>query len=174
MNTVILWLSKILWMVDEIPMISWDVNIMSLYNVQKQHNLALENVCKNSTHLSKSSSPVEPSSVLKGTEWPIIAQNLISICFQAFLGAFLPQVRGVLVNPHVMPGYGRLLISPFPIAGNWLKVAITRHFWLPAPLCHTYSEPSGHEDSLGPPVPGAKKHPEMPRKNTFKGLARDC
>ena len=61
-----------------------------------------------------------------------------------------------------MPDYGRLLISPFPIAENWLKVAITRHFWLPAPLCHTYSEPSGHEDSLGPPVPGAKMHPEMP------------
>ena len=48
---------------------------MSLYNVQKQHNLALENVRKNSTHLSKSSSPVEPSSVWKGTEWPIIAQK---------------------------------------------------------------------------------------------------
>ena len=74
---------------------------MSLYNVQKQHNLALENVRKNSTHLSKSSSPVEPSSVWKGTEWPIIAQNLISICFQAFLGAFLPQVQGVPVNPRV-------------------------------------------------------------------------
>ena len=74
---------------------------MSLYNVQKQHNLALENVRKNSTHLSKSSSPVEPSSVWKGTEWPIIAQNLISIYFQAFLGAFLPQVQGVPVNPRV-------------------------------------------------------------------------
>ena len=34
---------------------------MSLYNVQKQHNLALENVRKNSTHLSKSSSPVPQS-----------------------------------------------------------------------------------------------------------------
>ena len=40
---------------------------MSLYNVQKQHNLALENVRKNSTHLSKSSSSVEPFSVWKGT-----------------------------------------------------------------------------------------------------------
>ena len=29
-----------------------------------------------------------------GTEWPTIAQNLKSICFQAFLGAFLPQVQG--------------------------------------------------------------------------------
>ena len=82
---------------------------MSSYNVQKQHNLALENVRKNSTHLSKSSFPVEPSSVWKGTEWPIIAQNLKSICFQAFLGAFLqaflgaflPQVQGVPVNPRV-------------------------------------------------------------------------
>ena len=33
MNTVILWLSKILWMVDEIQMIRWDVNI----NVIQQH-----------------------------------------------------------------------------------------------------------------------------------------
>ena len=74
---------------------------MSSYNVQKQHNLALENVCKNSTHLSKSSFPVEPSSVWKATVWPIIAQNLISICFQAFLGAFLPQVQRVPVNPRV-------------------------------------------------------------------------
>ena len=112
-----------------------------------------------------------------GAEWPTIAQNLKSICFQAFLGAFLPQVQGSwwILCPEgsefvwqkgcresKMPDYGRLLISPFPIAGNWLKVAITRHFWLPAPLCHTYSEPSGHEDSLGPPVPGAKMHPEMP------------
>ena len=31
------------------------------------------------------------------------------------------------------------------------KPPITRHFWLPTPLCHTYSEPSGHEDSPGPP-----------------------
>ena len=74
---------------------------MSLYNVQKQHNLALENVRKNSTHLSKSSSPVEPSSVWKGTEWPIIAQNLKSICFQAFLGAILTHVQGVPVKPHI-------------------------------------------------------------------------
>ena len=36
--------------------------LMSSYNIKKQHNLALENVRKNSTHLSKSSSPVEPSS----------------------------------------------------------------------------------------------------------------
>ena len=36
-----------------------------------------------------------------GGGWPTIAQNLRSICFQAFLGAFLPQVRGVPVNPHV-------------------------------------------------------------------------
>ena len=91
---------------------------MSSYNVQKQHNLALENVRKNSTHLF---------SVWKGTEWPIIAQNLRSICFQAFLGAFLPQVQGVPVNPHAQgvqnmydkggkeskaPGYGQLSISP--------------------------------------------------------------
>ena len=68
---------------------------MSSYNVQKQHNLALENVRKNSTHLSKSSFPVEPSSVWKGTEWPIIAQNLISICFQAFSGCiFAPGTGG--------------------------------------------------------------------------------
>ena len=53
-----------------------------------------------------------------------------------------------------VPGYGRLLVSPFPI-----KLPITRHFWLPTPLCHTYSE---HEDSPGPPVAGAKMHPEMP------------
>ena len=99
---------------------------MSLYNVQKQHNLALENVRKNSTHLSKSSSPVEPSSVWKETEWPIIAQNLKSICFQAFLGAFLPQVQGSwwILGPEgsefvwqkgcresKMPDHGRLLIS---------------------------------------------------------------
>ena len=36
-----------------------------------------------------------------GTEWPKIAQKLRSICFQAFLGAFLPQVQGVPVNPRV-------------------------------------------------------------------------
>jgi len=97
--------------------------------------------------------------------------------FPGISGCIFAPGTGVLVNlmsrgfricmakwcrESKMPDYGRLLISPFPIAGNWLKVAVTRHFWLPAPLCHTYSEPSGHKDSLGPPVPGAKKHPEMP------------
>ena len=42
------------------------------------------------------------------------------------------------------------------------KPPITRHFLLPTPLCHTYSEPSGHEDSLKPPVHGAKMYPEKP------------
>ena len=121
---------------------------MSLYNVQKQHNLALENVRKNSTHLSKSSSPVEPSSVWKGTEWPIIAQNLKSICFQAFLGAFLPQVQGVPVNPLVqrvqsmtkggreskMPGYGNFQSVPRYRKGTDQKPPIIRHFWLPTPF----------------------------------------
>lgn len=88
------WLTKSQWYHEMSTLIS-------SYNVQKQHNLALENVRKNSTHLSKSSSPVEPSSVWKGIEWPIIAQNLRSVCFQAFLGAFLPQAQGVPVNPHV-------------------------------------------------------------------------
>ena len=30
-----------------------------------------------------------------------------------------------------MPGYGRLLISPFPIAGDWLKVAHNQAFLTP-------------------------------------------
>ena len=91
-----------------------------------------------------------------GSEWPTIAQNLRSIWFQALLGAFLTQLRGFPVNPHVqrvqniygkgrlgvkMPGYGRLLISPFPIAGDWLKVAHNQAFLTPYPLWHTYSEP---------------------------------
>ena len=76
---------------------------------------------------------VTESSFCATYEGPIIAQNLRSICFQAFLGAFLPQLQGVPVYPHVqgvqnvygkggreskMPGYGRLLISPFPMAGD--------------------------------------------------------
>ena len=99
-----LWSSGFLKFSEQLTKSQWYhemSTLMSSYNVQKQHNLALENVCKISSHLSKSSSPVEPSSVWKGTEWPIIAQNLRSICFQAFLGAFLLQVQGVPLNPHV-------------------------------------------------------------------------
>ena len=102
---------------------------MSLYNVQKQHNLALENVRKNSTHLSKSSSPVEPSSVWKGTEWPIIAQNLKSICFQAFLGAFLPQVQGVPVNPCV-----QRVQNMYDKGGQGVKNAWLRQLSISSPL----------------------------------------
>ena len=36
-----------------------------------------------------------------GTKWPTIAQNLRSICFQAFLGAFFPHAQGVPVIPYV-------------------------------------------------------------------------
>ena len=43
----------------------------------------------------------EDPNVRGGTEWPKIAQNLRSICSQAFPGAFLPQAQGVPVNPHV-------------------------------------------------------------------------
>ena len=42
-----------------------------------------------------------PICVRGGAELPTIAQNLKSICFQAFLGVFLPHVQGVHVNPHV-------------------------------------------------------------------------
>ena len=114
--------------------------LMSSYNVQKQHNLALENVRKNSPHLC---------SVWNGTEWPIIAQNLRSICFQAFLGAFLPQVQGVPVNPHaqgVQNMYDRgarsqkhLVMCNFQSVpcyrkGTDQKPPIIRHFVLPTPL----------------------------------------
>ena len=52
------------------------------------------------------------------------------------------------------------------------KPPIIRHFWLPTPLCHTYSEPSGHEDSLGPCVTGAKIHPEIPRNKYFPSFGQ--
>ena len=100
--------------------------LMSSYNVQKQHNLALENVCKISTHLSKSSSPVKPSSVWKGTEWPIIAQNLRSICFQAFLGAFLLQVQGVPVNPYVQRVQNMNDKGGQGVKNAWLRVTFNQ------------------------------------------------
>ena len=50
------------------------------------------------------------------------------------------------------------------------KPPITRHFWPPTPLCHTYSEPSGYEDSPGPPVHGSKMHPEMPGNKYFSSF----
>ena len=113
-----------------------------------------------------------------------IAQNLGSICFQAFLS----QLRGVPVNPHVkrvqnMYGKGGvesqkcLVISNFQSVPRYRKRAdqkppITRHFWLPTPLCHTYSEPSWHEDSPRPPVAGSKMHPAMPRNIYFSSFGQ--
>ena len=122
---------------------------MSLYNVQKQHNLAIENVRKNSTHLSKSSSPVEPSSVWRGTEWPIIAQNLKVFESRHFWVLFCPRYRGsqwILVSrgfricmtkggrESKMPGYGNFQSVPRYRKGTDQKPPIIRHFWLPTPL----------------------------------------
>ena len=160
---------------------------MSLYNVQKQHNLALENVCKNSTHLSKSSSPVEPSSVWKGTEWPIIAQNLKSICFQAFLGAFLPQVQGVPVNPRVQRvqnmydkgGQGvknawlwQLSISSLLQERDWSKAAHNQAFLTPYTLFAVQILNSLDIRFTKTPVPGAKMHPEMPGNKYFSSFGQ--
>ena len=61
-----------------------------------------------------------------------------------------------------MPDYGRLLISPFPVAGDWLKVAQNQAFFIPYPPLPYIFWTSGHVDSLGPPVAGAKMHPEIP------------
>ena len=113
------WLTKYKWYHEM-------STLMSSYNVQKQHNLALENVCKISTHLSKSSSPVKPSSVWKGTEWPIIAQNLRSICFQAFLGAFLLQVQGVPVNPYVQRVQNMNDKGGQGVKNAWLRVTFNQ------------------------------------------------
>ena len=35
---------------------------------------------------------------------------------------------------------------------------------------HIYSEPSGYEDSRGPPVAGSKMHPEMPGNKYFSSF----
>ena len=138
-----LWSSGFLKFSEQLTKSQWYhemSTLMSSYNVQKQHNLALENVCKISTHLSKSSSPVKPSSVWKGTEWPIIAQNLRSICFQAFLGAFLPQVQGVPVNPRVQRVQNMYDKGGQRVKNAWLwatfnqKPPITRQFLLPTPF----------------------------------------
>ena len=51
--------------------------------------------------------------------------------------------------------------------GTDQKPPITRHFWPPTLFCHTYSGPSGYEDSPGPPVNGPKLHPEMPGNKYF-------
>ena len=69
----------------------------------------------------------------------------------------------------VMGGFWAVL---FLQRGTDWKLPTTRHFWLPTPLCHTYSEPSGHEDSLGLPVHGAKMHPEMPGNVYFSGVGQ--
>ena len=48
-------------------------------------------------------------------------------------------------------GYGRHGRRWFFFSRNegQLRAAVTRPCRLPTPLCHTYSEPSGHEDSPG-------------------------
>ena len=66
-----------------------------------------------------------------------------------------------------MPGYGQLSISPLLYKRDW---PIARHFLFPTSLCHTYSEPSWHEDSPGTPVHGPKMHPEMPGNKYFSTL----
>ena len=53
-----------------------------------------------------------------------------------------------------------------------LRPSVTRPWRLYNPLCHAYFEPSGHEDSQGPPVPGAKKHPEMPGNKYFSSFGQ--
>ena len=52
------------------------------------------------------------------------------------------------------------------------KPPINRHFWIPTPLWHTYSEPSWHEDSPGPPLPPRKMHPELPRNKYFSSFGQ--
>ena len=52
------------------------------------------------------------------------------------------------------------------------KPPINRHFWIPTPLWHTYSEPSWHEDSPGPPLPPQKMHPELPRNKYFSSFGQ--
>ena len=52
----------------------------------------------------------------------------------------------------------------------WQKPPVTRHFWPPTPLCHTYSEPSGYEESPGPPIHGSKMHPVRPRNKYFSSF----
>ena len=42
-----------------------------------------------------------------------------------------------------------------------------RNIW-----CHTYSEPSWHEDSPGPPLPPQKMHPELPRNKYFSSFGQ--
>ena len=58
----------------------WDVNINVILQHTKQHNLALENVRKSSTHLPKSSSLVEPSS-----EWVPLRSSDHACCWDTLL-----------------------------------------------------------------------------------------
>ena len=90
---------------------------------------------------------------------------------------------GVPVNPHAQgvqnmydkggkesKAPGNFQSVPCYRKGTDQKPPITRHFLLPSPLCHTHSEPSGHEDSPGPLYLGQKYSPKCLETNTFQVL----
>ena len=94
----------------------------------------------------------------RGSRWILMLRGF-RICMTK--GA-RSQKRLVMGNFQSVPRYRK---------GTDQKPPITRHFWLLTPLCHTYSEPSWHEDSPGPLVHGAKLHPEMPG-NKYSSLGQ--
>ena len=58
--------------------------------------------------------------------WATIAQNLRSICFQAFLGAFLLQVQGVPVNPYVQRVQNMNDKGGQGVKNAWLRVTFNQ------------------------------------------------
>ena len=77
------------------------------------------------------------------SEWPTIAQNLRSVCFQAFLGAFLPHVQGVPMNPHVQKQ---------KVPNIYCKGVGSQNAWLWAALDQSLSYSGGLIESC--PYPG--------------------
>ena len=108
--------------------------------------------------------------------------------FPGISGCILSHVQGVPVNPHVQRVQNMYGKGGWGVKNAWLWAAFDLSFScsgrliescpkpgifdsLP-PLCHTYSEPSGHKDSPGPPVPGVKMHPEMPGNKYFSSFGQ--
>ena len=72
-------------------------------------------------------------------------------------------VFGLLIHIETM-GYQR--------PAHKKRFFILRNTLLPTPLCHTYSEPSGHEDSPVTPVHGAEMRPEIPAHKYFSSFGQ--